>query len=139
MARKLVPPRLLAASPPACVARSRVWSGRTDSSPIESLFFLEGLNYYHAGRYNQALAEFLKASQDDQLVSVCRFWIAKIYLTQAEYGHAYIELRKLQLQSSKAPAASVVARHVLRCTARLTPAEKQFCDELVGRFKEKRD
>lgn len=28
--------------------RPEVWSGRADSNPIESLFFLEGLGHYHA-------------------------------------------------------------------------------------------
>jgi hypothetical protein len=111
--------------------RPEVWSGRADSSPVESLFFLEGLNHYHAGRYHHALGEFLKASGERRIHGISRLWMAKSYLAQGDGGHAYLELRKLQLQPLSDLEARAIARELELCNARLQDATRELCEELL--------
>ena len=109
------------------------WSGRTDSSPTESLFFLGGLDHYHAGRYHHALAEFFKASREKQLEGVSRLWMAKTYMAQEDYSHAFLELRKLQLQgtpSLKPHVGKTLAGHLDRCADEMSEDQRQLCEEV---------
>lgn len=119
--------------------RPEVWSGRADSSPVESLFFLEGLNHYHAGRYHHALGEFLKASGEPRIHAISRLWMAKTYLAQGDDGHAFLELRKLQLQPLPDLEARAVARELDLCTARLRDATKELCEEVLAAREKRRD
>ncbi len=120
-------------------SRPEVWSGRADSSPIESLFFLEGLNHYHAGRYHHALGEFLKASREQQIHAISRLWMAKAYLAQGDYGHAYLELRKLQLEGPSGLDSKPVTRELDLCTAHMRDDTKALCEELLSGQVKKRN
>ncbi len=100
-----------------------------DEAPFSNLHFMRGLGYYYSARYNQALAEFLQATREKPLADISRLWLANTYLAQEAYDHAYLELSRLSLGSSKNFRKSEIEAKIRAC-------EKHLSAEAVGRIRE---
>ena len=105
-------------------------SEEADPSPLANLAFLEGLSFYYAARYEQALARFIEASHETRLEPLARLWMANCYLAEARYEHAYLELRRLQIASSLPPER--LRSKLDECREHLAEADRRRLDGLVG-------
>lgn len=99
-----------------------------DEAPLANLHFMKGLGHYHSARYNHAIAEFMLAAEDRQFPDVARLWIANAYWAQQHYGHACLELSRLEHGGSK---------HVLEklraCEQHLPPEDMKIIRKLIER------
>jgi TolB-like protein len=102
---------------------------QVDLSPLANLHFLQGLSLYYAARYPQALAEFIDSAREPRLELVARLWMANCYLADAQYGHAYLELRRLQVLSSF--RLDEIERKLDLCRENLSQEEILRLDRLV--------
>ena len=103
---------------------------QVDVSPLANLHFLQGLSLYYAARYPQALAEFIHSAREPRLEPVARLWMANCYLADVQYGHAYLELRRLQLVSGFRPEE--IERKLDLCRLNLSQEELLRLDRLVS-------
>ncbi len=105
-----------------------------DPSPLANLHFLQGLSQYYAGRYPQALAKFIDAAAEPRLEQVARLWMANCYLADAQYGHAYLELRRIQLVSELHLDSRLdeIDRKLDSCRRNLSQEEIRRLDRLVS-------
>lgn len=103
---------------------------RLDPSPLANLHFLAGLGSYYAARYTQALAHFIDASHDARLAPLARLWMASCYLAEGRYEHAYLELRRLQLDPGVRP--DQVDWRLEQCRDHLSEADRRRLDRLIG-------
>ena len=102
-----------------------------DEAPISNLHFMRGLSYYYAGRYALALAEFIEAATGPQESPLYRLWMANCYLAQGQYGHAYIELKKLSRGKESMLDLEDVTRKLDDCRTHLSADEMAIFDELI--------
>jgi hypothetical protein len=101
-----------------------------DGAPVANLHFMRGLGHYHSARYSHALAEFVLAAEDERLMGLSRFWLAKTYLAQGAYAHAYLELSRLEGVDSSYVRARDVDERMRACERRLSPDDIRVIREL---------
>jgi TolB-like protein len=102
-----------------------------DEVPLSNLHFLRGLGYYYSARYNQALAEFLQAAQEERLSDISRLWLANAYLAQEEYPHAYLELRRVRRGGSRNAWRGEIEGKMRVCEKHLSAEEVERIRELT--------
>ncbi len=110
---------------------SPVRAEQVDQTPIANFYFMRALNHYYAARYNHAIADFTRAGGEERLAAVARLWTANSYLAQEEYGHAYLELRKLARKRSRNPQTKEVERKLSLCEGHLTAEELTLYGQLL--------
>jgi TolB-like protein len=103
-----------------------------DPTPATTLHFLRGLAQHHAGRYHAALAEFLRAGGEPALVDLCASWRANAFLGLEEFGHAYLELARLQRRGTEALDPRSLDERLERCRRELSADELRTCETLLG-------
>jgi len=104
-----------------------------DEAPLSNLHFMRGLGYYFSARYNQALAEFLQAAQEEPLTDISRLWLANAYVAQEQYGHAYLELSRLTLGGSPNVRKAEIEAKKGACERHLSGEEVEIIRELAAR------
>jgi len=104
-----------------------------DEAPLSNLHFMRGLGYYFSARHNQALAEFLQAAREEPLTDIARLWLANAYLAQEQYGHAYLELRRLTVGGSGNVRKAEIEAKIRTCERHLSNEEVEFVRELAAR------
>jgi hypothetical protein len=102
-----------------------------DEAPLSNLHFLRGLGYYYSARYNQALAEFLQAAQEERLADISRVWLANVYVAQEAYDHAYLELSRLRLGASRNFRKGEIEAKMRACEKYLSAEEVERIRELA--------
>lgn len=103
-----------------------------DESPISSLHFMRGLSLYYSAKYNQALGEFMQAAQEKGLSDISGFWKAKCYLAQKEYGHAYVELKRLTRKNHPDIRAGDVERRIDLCLEHLSSEDIRLYNQMLS-------
>lgn len=103
-----------------------------DESPISSLHFMRGLSLYYSAKFNQALGEFMQAAQEKSLSDISGFWKAKCYLAQEEYGHAYIELKRLAQKNHPDIKESDVESRMDICLEHLSSEDIQLYNQMLS-------
>lgn len=104
-----------------------------DEAPLSNLHFMRGLGYYFSARYNQALAEFLQAAREKPLTDISRLWLANAYVAQEQYGHAYLELSRLDLGGSPNLRKTEIEAKRRACERHLSGEEVAIIRELADR------
>jgi hypothetical protein len=103
-----------------------------DEAPLSNLHFMRGLGYYYSARYNQALAEFMQAAEEETLTNISRLWLANAYLAQQRYGHAYLELSRLAHGGSRNFRGNEVEAKMRACEKHLGSEELKIIRELAA-------
>src|SRR3990172_12246422 len=103
-----------------------------DDAPVSNLHFMRGLGYYYSARYNQALAEFMQATQEQPLVDISRLWLANAYLAQEQYDLAYLELSRLRLCCSRNFRKSEIEAKMRACEKHLSAEEMKSIRKLAA-------
>jgi len=105
-----------------------------DEAPLSNLHFMRGLGYYFSARHNQALAEFLQAAREEPLTDIARLWLANAFLAQEQYGHAYLELRRLTVGGSRNVWKAEIDAKIRTCERHLSGQEVELIRELAARW-----
>ena len=103
-----------------------------DKAPVPNLFFLQALDDYYAGRYADALAGFLRASEEASLRERARLWVASCFVALEEYGHAYLELRRLALEPASGISPEALEGKLSRVRRELEPSVLELYDAMLG-------
>jgi TolB-like protein len=103
-----------------------------DEAPLSNLHFMRGLGYYFSARYNHALAEFLQAVPDEHLTDVARLWAANSYLALEQYGHAYLELSRLNINGSRKVRQAEIEAKRRACEKHLSADEVEIIRGLAS-------
>ena len=104
---------------------------RIDRAPWSSLHFMKGLGHHFSARYSLALAEFILAAEQEELTDLSRLWIAKTYMADRQYGHAYLELIWLMRRESARFAAKEIAQRMRECERQLSADEVKRIQQLT--------
>jgi hypothetical protein len=104
--------------------------GLTDRAPWSNLHFMNGLAYHFSARYNLALAEFILAAEEEELADISRLWMAKTYMVDRQYGHAYLELIWLMRRSPRF-AAKEIDQRMRECERQLSADEVRRIQRLT--------
>ena len=102
-----------------------------DEHPISNLHFMRGWSYYHSAKYNQAIGELMEARREEEINSISSYWIANSYFALEEYGHAYIELRRLRGRDLKDVKGDEVEEKIDLCRKHLSREEVDLYNKLV--------
>jgi TolB-like protein len=109
-------------------------ANQIDEAPLSNLHFMRGLGYYYSARYNQAIAQFMQALEEENsssLPSLSRLWLANAYLAQQQYGHAYLELSRIGPGGWKNLRRDEVEAKLRVCEKNLRTEELKLIRELV--------
>jgi hypothetical protein len=112
-------------------ARASGSPGGLDPTPEANLHFLRGLARYYAGQHHRALAEFLRAGAEPGLSDSAVLWRANCYLDLEEFGHAFLELARLQRRGTLVLDAHELERRLERCRRELPADELRTCEALL--------
>jgi TolB-like protein len=104
-----------------------------DDAPFANLHFMKGLGHYHGARYSHSIAEFMPAGEDERLVNVSRFWIAKAYLALGRYSHACLELTILKNAVPAAVDTGDLTASTHECERHLTGEEMRMIRDMAAR------
>jgi TolB-like protein len=104
-----------------------------DEAPLANLHFMKGLGHYYSARHSHALAEFLLAGEDQGLTDIARFWLAKTYVAERQFVHAYLELTRIVRGGSSNVREEEVAALVRACEEYLSPEDVKIVRELAAR------
>ena len=99
---------------------------------MPNFFFLQAIDDYYATRYADALAGFLRASEEESVRSRARLWVANSYLALDEYGHAYLELRRLATDPGTGIAPQALEGKLNRVRRELEPSVRELYDALLA-------
>jgi TolB-like protein len=102
-----------------------------DRAPWSSLHFMKGLGHHFSARYSLALAEFILAAEQEELTDISRLWMAKTYMADRQYGHAYLELIWLMRRESARFAAREIAQRMRECERQLSADEVERIRQLT--------
>jgi len=102
-----------------------------DNSPIANLNFMKGLNYYFSANYNHAIGEFVEASKEEKVRDLAQFWLANCYLEKKEYGHAYMELKKIHSANGMILKDADIKINIKKCLKHLSEQEVKMLDQMV--------
>ncbi len=104
-----------------------------DRTPLSNLHFMKGLGHYFSARYSLALAEFILAADDEEMNDIARLWLAKTYIADRQYDHAYLELIWLRRRESARFAERDIAARMRECERQLGADEVKRIRELAVR------
>ena len=102
-----------------------------DLSPMGNLHFMQGLSHYYSAQYSNAVSDFVDASKAPEIHDLSRFWLAKAYIAEKQYDHAYVELKLLTVAEQPKEKRAEVDRQLKQCTNKLDAEQIKFLD-LVG-------
>jgi TolB-like protein len=102
-----------------------------DRAPWSNLHFMKGLGLHFSARYNLALAEFILAAEQEELTDISRLWMAKTYMADRQYGHAYLELIWLMRRGSGRFAEKEIAQRMRECERQLSADEVKRIQQLT--------
>jgi TolB-like protein len=105
--------------------------GLIDQAPWANLHFMKGLGHHFSARHNLALAEFILAAEQEELTDISRLWMAKTYMADRQYGHAYFELICLMRRGPAKLAAKEMAQLMLECERQLSADEVKRIQQLT--------
>jgi TolB-like protein len=105
--------------------------GLIDRAPWSNLHFMKGLGHHFSARYSLALAEFILAAEQEELTDISRLWMAKVYIADRQYGHAYLELMWLMRRGSARVAETEIARRMRECERQLSADEVKRIQQLA--------
>jgi TolB-like protein len=106
---------------------------RIDTAPLFNLHFMKGLGHYHSARYSHALAEFMRAAEDDATRDVARLWLARTYVAERQFAHACLELSRLARDRSTNERADDVSGLLDECRRHVSPDDLEMIQKLVAR------
>lgn len=106
-------------------------SDHIDRAPLSNLHFMKGLAHYFSARYRHALAEFMLASDGDELDDTSRLWLANAYMADRQYSHAYLELVALAHRGSG--SVNAVAVRMRECEKHLNADDVKRIRDLAVR------
>ena len=104
-----------------------------DVAPLANLHFMKGLGHYYSARYNHALAEFMLAAADESSIDIARLWLARTYLAERRFVHAYLELTLLARARSTNVREDGVAGLLDACEKHLSPDDLRIIQTLAVR------
>jgi TolB-like protein len=107
----------------------------TEPDPGRSLHFLRGLSFYFAANYHRALGEFIECDRSREPDALVTLWRANCYLAVENYGHALLELTRLEQDGADAVSQAEVERKLGQCLEHLSPDERGFYEELAAQGK----
>jgi hypothetical protein len=102
-----------------------------DRAPWSNLHFMKGLGHHFSARYSLALAEFILAAEQEELTDIARLWMAKTYMADRQFGHAYLELIWLMRRGSARFAEKEIAQRMRECERQLSAAEVKRVQQLT--------
>lgn len=97
-----------------------------DQSPVSNLHFMQGLSYYFSAQYHQAIGEFILAAEEDKVSDIARWWMANSYIEKEEYGHAYVELKKIKNPNGETLKKEDIEKKMATCLSHVSPEEAQL-------------
>jgi TolB-like protein len=102
-----------------------------DRTPWANLHFMRGLGLHFSGRYSLALAEFILAADEEDVTDIARLWLARTYMADRRYDHAYLELIWLSRRGSALSSGNEIAARMRECERHLGPGEVERVRQLA--------
>ncbi len=103
-----------------------------DTTPVSNLHFMRGLSFYYGAQYNQAIGEFIQAAEEENLMALASLWSANCYLAQNDYGHAYIELKRLRLHEDHQLKTEEIEQKLNLCLENLSVDEVKLYNLILS-------
>jgi len=106
-----------------------------DRAPEANLAYMGGLVACINGAYDKAVGRFMEALKLMPLHRQARLWLAKTYVAQQEYGHAFLAFAHLTGGVPGSYGRDDARVGMVECIQRLSPSELRFLQDLCSEIK----